>query len=299
MLRERRKAIFFDWDGTAVRSRKTQPEDAVNAMKPLLAQGVKLIIVSGTTMDQIAGGQIESYFTVEELKHLYLGLGRGAYNYAFDSYGKPFIFEECIPSMQDLIRIHSLCFDLHKELLGRYGLPTDIIFSRPNYCKIDLLASCQRGDQLFLQEHELTILKESLSCHGITGGITQLLELTKQLGQRYGLPIVVTCDAKYLEAGISSKSNNVDVILERLKREFGISAEDCSFWGDEYVGMDVGIYGSDSFMMTDQSRLGDFYDVSEVCGERPQGVVRLGGGVDRFLEYLRDQVGQHQPGSGF
>ena len=43
------KAIFFDWDGTAVLSRKAPVEDAVNAMRPLLDKGVKLCIVSGTT----------------------------------------------------------------------------------------------------------------------------------------------------------------------------------------------------------------------------------------------------------
>ena len=47
------KAIFFDWDGTAVLSRKAPVEDAVNAMRPLLDKGVKLCIVSGTTYENI------------------------------------------------------------------------------------------------------------------------------------------------------------------------------------------------------------------------------------------------------
>ena len=81
------RAVFFDWDGTAVYSRKAPADAALSAMKPLLAQGIKLVIVSGTTIENIAGGQIETYFTPEELRHLYLGLGRGAYNYAFDEEG--------------------------------------------------------------------------------------------------------------------------------------------------------------------------------------------------------------------
>lgn len=40
------KAIFFDWDGTAVTSRTAPVEDAAAAMKPLLQQGTKLVIVS-------------------------------------------------------------------------------------------------------------------------------------------------------------------------------------------------------------------------------------------------------------
>ena len=62
------KAIFFDWDGTAVMSRRAPVDQAVAAMRPLLQKGIKLIIVSGTTIENIAGGKIESYFAEEELK---------------------------------------------------------------------------------------------------------------------------------------------------------------------------------------------------------------------------------------
>ena len=45
------KGIFFDWDGTAVISRKAPAEEAAAAMKGLLDKGVKLVIVSGTTYE--------------------------------------------------------------------------------------------------------------------------------------------------------------------------------------------------------------------------------------------------------
>ena len=79
------KAIFFDWDGTAVLSRKAPVEDAVNAMRPLLDKGVKLCIVSGTTYENIAGGKLHSYFTPKQLENLYLGLGRGAFDYGYNT----------------------------------------------------------------------------------------------------------------------------------------------------------------------------------------------------------------------
>ena len=72
-MNKKYKAIFFDWDGTAVMSRKAPVTDAVAAMKPLLEKGVKLAIVSGTTYENIAGGAIENYFTPEQLDNLYLG----------------------------------------------------------------------------------------------------------------------------------------------------------------------------------------------------------------------------------
>ena len=53
-------------------------------MAPLLDQKVNLVIVSGTTIENIAGGKLAEYFTKEQLKYLYLGLGRGAFNYRYD-----------------------------------------------------------------------------------------------------------------------------------------------------------------------------------------------------------------------
>lgn len=282
------KAIFFDWDGTAVMSRKAPVNEAVAAMKPLLEQGVKLIIVSGTTIENIAGGEIEKYFTEQELENLYLGLGRGAYNYAFRN-GKPYVFADMLPDRKLLADIHRICFEIHMELKENYDFDTDIVFSRPNYCKIDLMVNNQRGENLFMQENELDILKASLAQHGIEEGVQDLNELAVEVGKQYDVKIVPTCDAKYLEVGISSKSDNVNTIFQKLQEEFGITPEECSFWGDEYVGIEEDIYGSDSFMQTEVTKNGDFYDVSEVSGRRPEGVVKVKGGVDSFLKFLSEQ----------
>ena len=64
------KAIFFDWDGTAVLSRRAPVTEAVTAMAPLLDAGVKLAIISGTTYDRVAGGQLHTYFTEKQLENL-------------------------------------------------------------------------------------------------------------------------------------------------------------------------------------------------------------------------------------
>lgn len=282
------KAIFFDWDGTAVLSRSAPADEVAAAMKPLLQKGIKLIIVSGTTYDKIAGGNIERFFTEEELENLYLGLGRGAYNYCFE-HGKPVVFAHEIPDKDGLLAIHDICYDVHRELFACYGLKTDVVFTRPNYCKIDLMVENDRANALFMQESELDQLRETLKSHGITGGLQSLITLAEEKGNARGRKLCVTCDAKYLEAGVSDKSSNVNVILGKIMQENGISAEECSYWGDEYVGLEEGIFGSDSFMKTHLSERGDFFDVSKVPGKRPEGVKVLGGGVETFLEFLREQ----------
>ena len=50
--------------------------------------------------------------------------------------------------------------------------------------------------------------------------------------------------------------------------------------------------GSDSYMYTEQTSAGDFFDVSEVSGLRPEGVETVGGGVKRFLNFLAEQENQ-------
>lgn len=282
------KAIFFDWDGTAVLSRRAPVDEAAEAMRPLLSAGTKLAVISGTTIENIAGGQIEKYFTKGQLKNLYLGLGRGAYNYAFED-GRPYIFESVIPSKELALDIHRICFDIHMELKEKYDYDTDIVFSRPNYCKIDLMVSNVRGDQLFMQENELDGLKQELKRHGIEGGMDSLIKLAKEKGKEHQIEVVPTCDAKYLEVGISSKSDNVNTILSKLIKESDIRPSECSYWGDEYVGLENGIYGSDSFMFTEATADGDFFDVSDVAGERPEGVKVLGGGIRTFLDFLLTQ----------
>lgn len=283
------KAIFFDWDGTAVLSRKAPVTDVVAPMKQLLSIGKKLVIVSGTTYDNIAGGKLHTYFTPKEAENLYLGLGRGAYNYRFDGNGLPYVWKDVLPNPDTLLKIHDITYKIHRELLGQYHFPTDIVFSRPNYCKIDLMVGNNRGDQLFMQEDEAGQLSGLLKQHGFPGGIKALIGFAEELSQAEGLPLSATTDAKYLEIGLSSKSDNVNTILSHLQSDFGITPEECSFWGDEYIGFGDGLYGSDSFMITPISRAGDFYDVSSLTGDRPEGVHVVGGGVDGFIRFLTEQ----------
>lgn len=179
----------------------------------------------------------------------------------------------------------NICYQVHRELLEKYNLETDIVFSRPNYCKIDLMVNDERGDQLFMQEDEMSRVKNILSEHGINGGLKQMVSISEEMEERFGTKVSATCDAKYLEVGISCKSDNVNTILSKFESE-GIKAEECSYWGDEYVGIEDGLFGSDSFMKTEKTKNGDFYDVSSLEGSRPENVEVLGGGVSTFVNFF-------------
>lgn len=276
------KAIFFDWDGTAVLSRRAPVEEAIAAMTPLLEKGIKLAIISGTTYENIAGGKIHRYFTPKQLQNLYLGLGRGAYDYGFDAAGEPVVLANRVPAAQGILKIHDACYQIHRILLERYGMNTDIVFSRPNYCKIDLMPNQDRGENLFLQEGEAAMLQRILNDHGI-GSIETLIEMAERLGTQ-GMPLSATTDAKYLEVGPTGKCDNANALFAR----FGLPIEDCCFWGDEFIGVTDKIFGSDAGMITENTKDGDFFDVSNLEGIRPSQVKTLGGGIRTFLQFLID-----------
>lgn len=279
------KAIFFDWDGTAVLSRKAPVEEAVTAMAPLLEKGVKLAIISGTTYENIAGGKLHQLFTPKQLQNLYLGLGRGAYDYGFDKEGNPVVLCNRVPDERSVLAIHDACYQIHRELLERYGMNTDIVFSRPNYCKIDLMPNQNRGDNLFLQEGEAAMLQHTLNEHDIDS-IETLIKMAESFGIEE-LPLRATTDAKYLEVGPTGKSDNTDALFSQL-REW-VKEEDCCFWGDEFIGVTDSIFGSDAGMITPNTERCDFFDVSNLEGVRPVQVKQLGGGVATFLEFLKQQ----------
>lgn len=282
------QAVFFDWDGTAVESRNAPVDEVVCAMQPLLAKGVKLVIISGTTYEKIAGGQLHTYFSQPELTNLFLGLGRGAYDYRFDASGQLQQFGPGDLPLLQTLALHAACFALHQTLLKQYGLQTDLVFSRPNYCKVDLMSTHDRGDKLFFQQDELTAVEALLGGHGIAGGLAQVLNLAVQLAQDEGIAVQATTDAKYVEIGSTTKSDNTDCMLHMLHTEYGVTAEDCCFWGDEFCSMGDCVHGSDSFMITERSQKADFFDVSVHEGNRPAPVRHMGGGVQTFLDFLRE-----------
>lgn len=279
------KAIFFDWDGTAVESRKAPADDAIKRMKPLLQSGTYMIIISGTTYEKIADGHLQEFFTEDELDRLYLGLGRGALNYGFQN-GKPILIHHNVPEKETLLNIHRAGYRLHEILLREYDMNTDIVYSRPNYCKVDLMSEHDRGDRLFLQQSEIeqvnTLLKEA----GMQQGLRDVLDLVENIGKEEHINLKATTDAKYVEIGTTTKSDNVDFFIKELIGPAGIDAKECCFWGDEFCYLADGIPGSDAYMITDLTKQSDFFDVSESTTGMPERVTHVGGGVSRFLKFL-------------
>ena len=284
------KAIFFDWDGTAVENRISPADDVAKIMAKLLDRGIYLFIISGTTYKNLAGGRLHEHFTVGQRRYLYLGLARGAYNYGFDENGGLAEITDSDIGKEKLLKIHDVSYAIHRHLLENYSYVTDIIFDRPNYCKIDIMNGSSRQNSLYLSGNEIEDVKAALERSGYRAGLAGLMELAAGIGRTYGIEIKPTCDAKYLEVGVSNKSDNVNAFMTRVLFPAGIGAEECAFWGDEFLELDGGIWGSDSFMITPLTSQGDFFDVGMINGKRPENVTHVQGSTARFLEFIAQQA---------
>ncbi len=282
------KAIFFDWDGTAVINRSESAKEVASYMKALLRDGTVLIIISGTTYGNIDGGELHTRFSDTELENLFLGLGRGSINLGFNG-GKLIELGDGGVDLETLLKVHDISYGIHAKLLLEHGINTNLTFSRPSYVKIDILPEMVRTN-LYLSGDEIAIASDILQQKGVVGGIPGLVEMANALGQQHGLTLKTTCDAKYLEVGTRNKSDNVDFFFDTVLKKRGINASECCFWGDEYLMLGNGFYGSDSFMYTEKSKDGDFYDVGTLVGNRPDYVKQIGGGIQSFIEFLKQQV---------
>ncbi|MDR0222080.1 MAG: HAD family hydrolase [Oscillospiraceae bacterium] len=282
--------IFFDWDGTAVTSRSAPADEIIGAMAPLLEKGVKLAVISGTSYRNIAGGKLAESFPPPSRANLYFGLGRGANNRGYGGDGKIIAIDGILPDKKTLSALHRTCFQLHEHLLEQYGYNTDVIFNRENYCKIDLEPDIDRGERLYFNGGERELVDRRLTRHGFSAGIRGLFELAISFGEQNDVTVKPTTDAKFLEVGLGTKSDNVNAIMRHLEKNCGVTAAECCFWGDEYLEISQGVFGSDALMITEKTANCDFFDVSDVRGKRPPGVKRLGNGVNRFLSFLREQA---------
>ena len=286
---KRYRAVIFDWDGTAVPSRTAPIDDVLPLMVRLLSAGMVLIIISGTTYENIAGGTLHHRTDRSLLGNLYLGLGRGAFDYGFEN-GKPVVLHEFLPDDNLMREIHRLAFDFHMRLLAEHGYPTDIVFSRPNYCKVDLLVRHERGDKLYLDAMEIDAVNHRLRAHGYEKGIRGLLDGITEMGRDRGLAVKATTDAKYLEVGLTTKEDNIVYFLSQVVMPKGIQPEECAFWGDEFGYLADGVRGSDAHMITEVSRNSDFFDVSGSPLALPDQVRAVSGGVRAFLRFLEYQA---------
>ncbi len=287
-IERRFEAVVFDWDGTAVPDRDAPAERVRLVLEQLCERGFDIGVVSGTHVENV-DRQLAA--RPAGPGRLYLCLNRGSEVFDVGPDG-PRLLSRRVASPEEEAAL-TRAAELTVERLAARGLQAKIVAERLNRRKIDLIPDPGWADPPKARIAELVEAVESrLGACGIAG-LAAVVEIAQAAAGEIGLADArVTSDAKHVEIGLTDKSDSMSWLLEEFQRR-GIGPQDVLVAGDEF-GPLGGVPGSDSLMLVPATGSATVVSVGVEPFGVPDGVVALGGGPDRFLELLDDQLARRE-----
>jgi hypothetical protein len=287
-LRDRFELIVFDWDGTAVPDRDT-PVPALNgAMTSLLAAGVWLAPVTGTRVEHLERQSIEQIAPALRAR-LRAFTNRGSEVWAYGEGGKRVALHRRVASPHEEAMLTRAAEELRRRL-GERQLETSIIYDRLNRRKIDLIPLAEWSDPPKTRIGELiAATTRRLAVAGLAS-IGEVMRLAGSIARDCGLPDPrITSDGKYVEIGLTDKSDSITWIFEHVVAAHAIDAKEILIAGDEF-GDIGGFAGSDDRMITPEAMGVRIVSVGREPNGAPPGVIHVRGGPGAFLSILRWQL---------
>jgi hypothetical protein len=305
------RLLLFDWDGTAVASRRDDVValGLVARTEDLIRMGALLVIVTGTNFDVNIKLQYTDFVQPSLRRGIWACVNRGSQVVVFDEAGRDryaygeelygpngerlYVTRDAVAEtgrspddLNDLLNATAL--DTKSELARRFGLDVEIVFNRLNRRKVDLIP--QWRDPPKSQIAELfTAVTARLAQHGIIEGIPAVMGMVAARGASIGLPLKLTSDVKHVEFGLTDKSDSVNWVMRHVAAPRGITPADIVIFGDEF-GPVGNLPGSDSYLVTEQVRGARVISVGAEPYGVPEGVVHHGGGPAGFLQLLDEQL---------
>jgi len=288
---ERRfEAVIFDWDGTAVPDRRADASRLRSLVEALCAEGMEIAVVSGTEVENV-DGQLGA--RPGGPGGLHLLLNRGSEVFTVGPRGLELAHRR-VATRQEKAQLDRAA-ELAVDALTRAGLEVEIVSRRLNRRKLDLIPVAEWADPSKARIAELLdAVERRLAASGI-GGLAEAIELAEGAAGRAGLADAwVTSDAKHVEIGLTDKSDSARWMLRDLW-EHGIGPGQVLIGGDEF-GPLGGATGSDAKLLVPDADAATAISVGVEPGGVPVPVIALGGGPERFLEVLADQLARRRRG---
>lgn len=295
-LCHRFRIIAFDWDGTAVPNRNVDATEINRTLDKLLRQNVTIAVITGTNFHNIhrqLTGQMEDLRGTP----LYLLTNRGSEVYTTISSPAPELIYRREATPLENRQLDAVAERLVDALtrLTHGKISFHIIYDRLNRRKIDLIPEPEWGDPPKSKIGELLLATEArLQGAGLSGGVGKAFALAQDLARREGLMDArITSDVKHIEVGLTDKGDSARWIMQHLAIPRGLPSGAVTFGGDEF-GPIGGFPGSDSMMITPESGQCFFFSVGPEPNGVPNPVIHLGGGPQRFHEFLEAQLRLHR-----
>ena len=283
-LNETFEAIVFDWDGTAVADRQADASAVRDRVEALCEAGVQVIIVTGTHV-----GNVDDQLGARPQGpgRLHLCCNRGSEVFVITGHGPELVHRRTASPVEDLALDRAAEGTI--ERLHTFGLGANVVSQRINRRKIDLIPEPAWADP---KKADIAVLAEAVAERLASAGIADLaavVALASDASRDAGLTDPrITSDVKHVEIGLTDKSDSArwaaDWLFER-----GITGDLVLIGGDEF-GSIGGARGSDSLMVVGAFARAVVVSVGVEPGGPPHGILPLGGGPDRFMALLDEQL---------
>jgi len=284
------ETIALDWDGTAVETRTADASPLASVIEDLLKLGVSIAVITGTSFNNV-DGQFSSLIRGPHKRNLYVLANRGLEVFGFAESSEPCLIHRRVPSGAEDLQLSKAANALRDSVRYCSGPRIDVVYNRFGRRKIDLIPEPEWADPPKAHiESLLRATEHRLRTAGINGGIKQLFELARKLAREFGPKSArVTCDAKFIEVGLTDKGDSVAWLMEHLALQAGVRPEQVLFAADEF-GPIAGFEGSDFAMVTPEARDSVFVSVGPEPAGVPPEVIHIGGGPANLLHLLHQQI---------
>jgi trehalose/maltose hydrolase-like predicted phosphorylase len=284
------EAVVFDWDGTAVPDRQADAAAVRALIEELCPLGLDLGVVTGTHVGNV-DGQLQA--RPGGPGRLYLCVNRGSEVFCADEGGLRLVSRREATPEEDASL--DAAAEATVQALAARGLRAEIVSQRLNRRKVDLIPEPEWADPPKARIASLLEAVEARLREAGVDGLHEAVAIAEQAARDAGLPDPrVTSDAKHVEIGLTDKTDSARWLFAELSRR-GIGPGLVLVAGDEF-GPLGGLPGSDSLLLVqDTSRVTAVSVGAEPTGV-PAGVLALGGGPERFVALLADQLERRRRG---
>jgi trehalose/maltose hydrolase-like predicted phosphorylase len=283
-IERRFEALIFDWDGTAVPDRSADASDVRDLIEGLCRAGMDVFVVSGTHVGNV-DGQLGA--RPEGPGELHLCLNRGSEVFRVAPRGPRLTHRRSATQREE--RALDLAAAVTIERLGARGLEAAVVSQRLNRRKIDLIPLPEWADPPKAIIDDLVEAVDARVRAAGFAGLPEIVNLALAAATEAGLPEAkVTSDAKHVEIGLTDKTDSARWIAGHLATR-GIGPGLVLIAGDE-MGPLGGLPGSDSLMLVPELGRSTSLSVGVEPSGVPRGVLHVGGGPDRFIQLLEDQL---------
>ncbi|MEW5866445.1 MAG: hypothetical protein AB1774_06235 [Bacillota bacterium] len=287
------RIIAFDWDGTAVPSRRHPADEVIARVNPLLRADIRCVVITGTNFPNI-DSQFTSRLDPHSRRHVYVCANRGSEVFGFDEAGETVVLHRREATPEENRAMDEVATGARDELRERYGLVTEVIFNRLNRRKLDLIPVPEWADPpKEMIARLLEAVEVRLASAGVPDGIKGVIKMVEARSRATGFDFRITTDVKHVEVGLTDKRDSVVYIMHNIAAPAGIRPCEVLFLGDEF-GPVGGFEGSDSKMIVACAEGAVFASVGAEPGGVPEGVIRYGRGAPGFLEILDCQLALHR-----